>query len=194
MTRVVTLSVLLLTGCPIQSPRRFHEGLPASPFQGVWTADETPRPVGIIVYELPEGPSWSPHGLVLASSGAYLTHDCRDFLVDSTTGSVAAAVGIKTLGRVSDGGVLEWPGSDFGLSLREGLSAGYPFHFPASSTEVRGDVVLDAGLERVTADSLTLRLDVLWIATSVTADGGSPIVETNVERERMSLRRRLSCP
>ena len=185
------LALLAFAACP--SSPSFYTGLPSPPFEGVWTADDTPRPIGIVVYETPDGDSWSAHGLAFTGSGAYLTHDCRDFRVDPVSGTVTAAVGIARLGSVADMGKLEWPSTSRGLVLRRALVAGRTFAYPCSSCSTEEDVVLDAGIERQSPDSVLFHAEVSWVLTTSLSDGGSS-VDTVVDSQLLVLRRRLSCP
>lgn len=113
MCRRIVFSVLFLmaVSCAQEPGRRWLRDVEQSEFNGFWTSGASGRSTGVVVVDLPEGPSWSPRGLTLQCTRMYLTHGCRDFLVDSETGRVLAAAGVRPLGRVTlDGGIagLQW--------------------------------------------------------------------------------------
>lgn len=187
-------ALIALSACPPTSPA-FHEGLTPSPLNGVWQVRDAGRPMGVVIYELPDGTRWSPHGLVVGGAQAYVTHACRDFRVNASTGHVTAVIGIRSAGRVQPSSAsvaaLGW---DLDPTWRNTLDFAWR-HNGTLGAELRsgntfsGITSLDAGVT-LNGAALELNLEAVWEVEP--ADGGARFVARR-DVQQLRLSRELRC-
>lgn len=188
--------ICLLAACSNRpSPRQFISGVDASVMNGFWSADERDdagRAIGIVIFDLPDGPRWSPHGLLVEKSFVYVTHDCRDFEVDAMSGIVRPVRGINPLGQVlySDGGTaasLLW-----NPATRDWWAVLGPDYSGLNTVLY---VTFDGGTVLKSAAELELSYDLTYflsLPNGMYPPDGSVI--TDVVSRSMALRRRSACP
>lgn len=191
-TAPAAVVAVVLCACSPGRPPKFYEGLAPSPLNGVWQASDAGRPLGVVIFELPDGPRWSPHGLVIESAQAYLTHDCRDFRVDPDSGVVVAATGIRPAGTLvqasPQSASLVW---DLRPGLQAALESAYRSNgnLPQPTRDNGGAPAIDATVDRA-GPNLSLRLEVTWGPQP--ADGGVALGSRDLQR--LELTRVSRCP